>query len=1513
MKPARRFTEKACLPGLLVCTLLILTSSTAKAQWGLQFNGSNQYVTFGASPELSTQTFTVEIWFKRTGTGTLSTTGTAGINIIPLVTKGAPQSEGNHYDANYVLGIRETNVLAADFEEGVGSDSVGLNHPISGTTRILNDVWYHAAATFSNGDFKLYLNGNLEADTSLGSLVFPEGASLQHSALATMLESDGTSTNGFFQGVLDEARIWNVAKSQAEIQAGMENEIVSGTGLLARWGLNEGAGTTASNSISGGVSGTLKSGALWVAPGAPLDGVATQYSLNVTTSGLGTVAKSPDQSLFNFGTVVQLTATPQAGYQFSGWSGDLSGSANPASVTMDASKIIVATFTGIPADSTVLIPLGATWKYLDNGSDQSTAWRNPEFDDAAWASGAAELGYGDSPVTTVSYGPDANNKYVTTYFRRTFTVSDPADYGALVIRLQRDDGAIVYLNGTEVRRDNMPAGTITFSTLAASAVSGADESAYYDSSITTTALVAGTNLIAVEIHQSSQTSSDISFDLALLGTVRNDPPAAPVLISPPNAGTNIAIPPTLSVSVSDPEGVPMTVSFYGRSKQQVTPGADFTIIALPDAQNYTTTTGTLAKFASQTAWCVNERVTRNIVFAAMEGDITNDNQDAQWQRAVTAMNTLESPSPGIPYAISLGNHDQLGGATTLYNTYFGVSRFDGRTYYGGHYGSDNNNSYQLFSASGMDFITIHLGSGDQVPPAAVLSWADGLLKSNASRRAIVVSHSIINAGNPGTFSSAGQAIFDTLKDNSNLFLMLCGHVPGEGRRTDTGTNGNTIHTILSDYQSDNEGNGWLRILTFSPANNRITVQSYSPYLSQYDWGGAGSFTLNYTITGGASCSLLGTKYGVPSASNTSIAWPSLGTSTEYEWYATVSDGTTTITGPAWTFTTGSGSSGTSETVDVTQTGVAYDFPDSRLSMKFGTLPAGGGSVNVVRHDSAPTGRPSLPGGASYLPLWFEITSALPANSFSDTVTLDVNGIAGFAPETNILYYSTSSGMWIPVGGSYNSSAQTFTFTTTHFTDYAFAGATSGAFDLYLGSSQGATSSATFRPNAGWDGGYPSRENDWSFTGTQPEEIYLVPDVGARFGACDVTVKWNSSVLKFVSVDFTGSVFSSANYSADTAGLGGGVHIQASLGSSNVTIGAGHYLAKIVLEVLKPGSSGLNVTGCAFQSFEPAPTSVFVTVHDALHGAYLADVCGASQASGDGIVNFNDLSAWSLSYWSGVPGYTGSMTNYKKKFDIGPTQDGYLFTRPIVDDKINFDDLLIFAMSYDISARHQIAKLGVQLTEPIEVSTGSPVIAGGETVIPVLLNGGVAGLRGLSLELCGQYGNFLGVEQGSLLNGRMSPPIMMSTQANGRLLVDFALAGSKEPCLSAAGEVMRLRFEGAASAGVSAVQARDAFNHPLPVKARSTGKGVPVAFGLSQNYPNPFNPTTGVRFQVPGVSQVNITVYDILGREVAVLANEVKQPGVYEVTFDGSNLASGLYVYRMTAGSFVESKKMVLEK
>ena len=171
------------------------------------------------------------------------------------------------------------------------------------------------------------------------------------------------------------------------------------------------------------------------------------------------------------------------------------------------------------AADTTLVPTGATWKYLANGTDQGTAWRATSFNDTTWPSGPAQLGYGDGDeATVVPFGPDANNKFITTYFRRAFNVTNASLFTGITLRLMRDDGAVVYLNGVEVWRTNMPTGTVGFLTPASTAIAGADESTFVQTTISPTLLATGTNVIAVELHQSGGTSTDISFDLQLIGS-----------------------------------------------------------------------------------------------------------------------------------------------------------------------------------------------------------------------------------------------------------------------------------------------------------------------------------------------------------------------------------------------------------------------------------------------------------------------------------------------------------------------------------------------------------------------------------------------------------------------------------------------------------------------------------------------------------------------------------------------------------------------------------------------------------------------------------------------------------------------------------------------------------------------------------------------------------------------------------------------------------------------------------
>ena len=188
-----------------------------------------------------------------------------------------------------------------------------------------------------------------------------------------------------------------------------------------------------------------------------------------------------------------------------------------------ASANITVTATN-PLGVALIITNGSTWKYLDDGSDQGTFWVDKDFPDSTWSMGPAELGYGDiadnRPETTVvnRVGSTTGTTNATTYFRHHFNVTDPTAFGELIVRLLRDDGAIVYLNGMVVFRSSISNefNPVLFNTFTPPAVAD-DGTVYQITNADPALLVVGDNVVAVEIHQASETSSDISFDLMLWG------------------------------------------------------------------------------------------------------------------------------------------------------------------------------------------------------------------------------------------------------------------------------------------------------------------------------------------------------------------------------------------------------------------------------------------------------------------------------------------------------------------------------------------------------------------------------------------------------------------------------------------------------------------------------------------------------------------------------------------------------------------------------------------------------------------------------------------------------------------------------------------------------------------------------------------------------------------------------------------------------------------------------------
>ncbi|HKW14735.1 MAG TPA: LamG-like jellyroll fold domain-containing protein [Candidatus Krumholzibacteria bacterium] len=895
----------------LVCTLTL--AGVARAQTGVQCDGSNDYITFGSAPALGATAFTLELWFYKTGLSSVTSTGSGGVSAVPLLTKGRSENDGSNVDMNYFLGFRGTdNVLCADYEEGDGQASPGLNHPVFGVTSIRNNTWYHAAATFDGTTWTLYLNGKLEATLAVGAGRLPQSLSIQHAALATALNSTGVAS-GFFNGIVDEARIWNYARTQQQINDSMYSEITSDAGLLGRWGMNEADGITANNSVVTGPSGTLTNGPTW-STGSTF---AFSNSLKMGASNSGYVAFGDPNAL----DLAQFTV--ETWFRRDG-SGSVVGTGTGGVDAIplvthggpenDGGNLDMNYFLGIRASDNVLCA------DLEEGASGAHQGQNHPV------AGVTPILIGTWYHAAATYDGNTWKLYLNGSLEATLAVNQPVqnasiEHAGLAASFLSDGSTVGHFDGAldEARVWNY-ARTVNQIRLTMNSKINVPTTGLVgrwgldDGAGSTVLGGAGTNINGVI------TGTQWSWDTpAPFNAVPSSPPSAPVLNSPLNLATNVSLAPTLDVTVSDPDADSVTVSFYGRTKSTVDP-TPFTLVHLPDTQFYTSQQfgGTIAMLNSQMQWIVDKRNTRHIAWVDQTGDCTDHGDDIidEWNKASASFGLIENPLTtgrtfGMPFSIDVGNHDEtpLGdadGTTIFYNQFFGVSHFAGRSYYGGHHSTTNDNHFSLFTSNGMKFVVLSL-KYDTTPNATVLDWADSVVTAFPDRWAIVSSHYLMDSGVQGNFSTLGQAVYDRLKDNPNYFLMICSHIAGEGRRVDT-YQGRTVHTVMADYQARaNGGNGWLRIMTFYPAENVIRVKTYSPVTDQYetDADSSSQFTLPVSLSTTPGWQLIGTQK-VASGAHASVVWPARLVGTSYEWYVSLDDGhTQNVAGPVWSFTTGS--------------------------------------------------------------------------------------------------------------------------------------------------------------------------------------------------------------------------------------------------------------------------------------------------------------------------------------------------------------------------------------------------------------------------------------------------------------------------------------------------------------------------------------------------------------------------------------------------------------------------------
>jgi hypothetical protein len=471
------------------------------------------------------------------------------------------------------------------------------------------------------------------------------------------------------------------------------------------------------------------------------------------------------------------------------------------------------------------------------------------------------------------------------------------------------------------------------------------------------------------------------------------------------------------------------------------------------------------------------------------------------------------------------------------------------------------------------------------------------------------------------------------------------------------------------------------------------------------------------------------------------------------------------------------------------------------------------------------------------------------------------------------------------------------------------------YNIYLSTTSAATAGLVF-PNTSW--GITSYEpDDWDFT--SPIEFYVIPDIDTEFGACNITIQWNSAMFTFESLSKAGGIFDEASFQFFYSQLGStnSVTINASrLDNENFTVVAGNFIAKLTLNILKPGYGIIDFLETDFRKFDGAGNfeSISVLGHKAEVKSYLGDVSMLNDPStGDGLVNFTDLALWSMSYWSGVTGYPGGMTNYKVKYDVGPTADNTVYSLPSTDSKIQFEDLVIFSMSYGLSGSNIYPKIRTIPDSHLEISLEESYPYENEKTISLYIDGEIANIRAMELIISGNFEELLSVEKGQLFSNINDHVLLMTRTEKDKIFIDFAIIGANINGISHNGELLLLKFKGETDINVMYADIRNVNNQPMLVKFSENKPVIPERFALFQNYPNPFNPTTTIKYQLPKQSFVELTIFNSIGEQVFELVKEFKEPGIYTAEFDPGLISSGIYFYKLKAGEFTSTKKMLFLK
>lgn len=365
---------------------------------------------------------------------------------------------------------------------------------------------------------------------------------------------------------------------------------------------------------------------------------------------------------------------------------------------------------------------------------------------------------------------------------------------------------------------------------------------------------------------------------------------------------------------------------------------DFSFAWMSDTQYYSESYPNI--YENIVHWIADNKEKDKIKYVIHTGDIVDEaDKEIQWKRADADMKVLEDAD--IPYGVLAGNHDvdhQLG-AYDYYWNYFGEDRFKDQPTYGGSL-DNNRGHYDLVSSNGNDFIMVYMGWGIR---DSDIDWMNEVLAKYPDRKAILNFHEFLLVS--GNRAPIADKIFEeVVQKNKNVFAVLSGHyhdsklLVSEIDDNGDGQSDRKVYQMLSDYQGGPEGGqGYIKLLQFDIANDKMYVKTYSPYMDDYNFYDPSDttkqeeFTLDvdlapqvkevstdYMGVNVYSDQPIGKAEQVTSGEQASVTWSNLNANTKYQWYTAAEDAYTGKTlSDIWSFTTGTASdSGTTPPAEV---------------------------------------------------------------------------------------------------------------------------------------------------------------------------------------------------------------------------------------------------------------------------------------------------------------------------------------------------------------------------------------------------------------------------------------------------------------------------------------------------------------------------------------------------------------------------------------------------------------------